>query len=135
MRSSSPFNKNGFPTRHLLMLMCFVLLLSSSCARKFTESGKASYYGDGDGYHGRKTANGEIFNQRKLTAAHKTLPFGTIVRVTNLSNGRTVKVRINDRGPYVRGRIIDLSTKAAEKIDMKRAGVVDVKLRYKKKKK
>lgn len=132
MRNFFHFNKHLLT---LFMPLCLVVLFCASCARKFTESGKASYYGDGDGYHGRKTANGEIFNQRKLTAAHKTLPFGTIVRVTNLSNGRTVKVRINDRGPFVRGRIIDLSTKAAEKIDMKRAGVVDVKLKYRNKKK
>lgn len=90
----------------------------------------ASYYGDG--YHGRKTANGETFNKRKLTAAHKTLPFGTVVKVKNLSNGQTIKVRINDRGPFVKGRIIDLSEKAAQKIDMKQQGVAEVQLKYRK---
>ncbi len=90
----------------------------------------ASFYGDG--YHGRKTANGETFNKRKLTAAHKTLPFGTVVKVKNLSNGQTIKVRINDRGPFVKGRIIDLSEKAAQKIDMKKQGVAEVQLKYRK---
>nr|WP_294993014.1 septal ring lytic transglycosylase RlpA family protein [uncultured Sediminibacterium sp.] len=94
----------------------------------------ASFYGAGDGYHGRKTANGEIFNKNKLTAAHKTIPFGTVVKVKNLSNGKTIKVRINDRGPFVKGRIIDLSEKAAKKIEMTKQGVVEVSLRYRKKK-
>ena len=96
------------------------------------ESGKASYYADK--FDGRKTANGEIFDQSKITAAHKTLPFGTSVTVKNLSNGKTVKVRINDRGPFVAGRIIDLSKKAAKKIDLINAGVAKVEIRYKKKK-
>ena len=96
------------------------------------ESGKASYYADK--FEGRKTANGEIFDQSKITAAHKTLPFGTSVTVKNLSNGKTVKVRINDRGPFVAGRIIDLSKKAAKKIDLVNAGVANVEIRYKKKK-
>ncbi len=95
----------------------------------------ASYYGVNDGFNGKKTANGEIFNTHKLTAAHKTLPFGTVVKVTNLSNGESVKVRINDRGPYIKGRVIDLSAKAAEKLDMTSKGVAQVKLSYKKKKK
>lgn len=92
----------------------------------------ASFYGVGDGYHGRKTANGEVFNKNKLTAAHKTLPFGTIVKVKNMTNGQTVKVRINDRGPFVKGRIIDLSAKAAKKINMQQQGVAAVQLKYKK---
>ena len=96
------------------------------------ESGKASYYADK--FEGRKTANGEIFDQSKITAAHKTLPFGTSVTVKNLSNGKTVKVRINDRGPFVSGRIIDLSKKAAKKIDLVNVGVANVEIRYKKKK-
>ena len=96
------------------------------------ESGKASYYADK--FDCRKTANGEIFDQSKITAAHKTLPFGTSVTVKNLSNGKTVKVRINDRGPFVAGRIIDLSKKAAKKIDLINAGVANVEIRYKKKK-
>lgn len=101
-----------------------------SCAREITEVGKASYYADM--FKGRKTANGEIFRQWKKTAAHRTLPFGTKVTVKNLSNGRKVKVRINDRGPYVKGRMIDLSKKAAKEIGMIDAGVADVEIRYKK---
>lgn len=88
----------------------------------------ASFYADK--YVGRKTSNGEKFKQNKLTAAHKTLPFGTKVKVTNLSNGQSVKVRINDRGPFIQGRIIDLSKKAAKKIDLVNAGVTKVTIRY-----
>ena len=107
-----------------------LLFAATSCAPKITQTGKASYYADK--FNGRRTANGEIFRQRKKTAASKTIPFGTMVRVKNLSNGKTVKVRINDRGPFVEGRIIDLSKKAAKKIDMIRAGVQPVQIRYKK---
>ena len=88
--------------------------------------GQASYYGSK--FHGRPTASGERFDNGKLTAAHRTLPFGTKVRVTNLDNGRSVVVRVNDRGPFVRGRIIDLSQAAARRIDMDRAGVARVRL-------
>jgi rare lipoprotein A len=114
-----------------------ILLLTgaTSCSRRITETGMASYYGVNDGFNGRKTANGEIFDTYKLTAAHKTLPFGTIVKVTNLSDGSSVKVRINDRGPYIKGRIIDLSAKAAEKLNMTSKGIARVELKYKKKKK
>lgn len=92
------------------------------------ERGQAGWYGDR--YHGRKTASGERFDQNALTAAHRTLPFGTVVQVKNLTNGRTVQVRINDRGPFGRKtRIIDLSRAAAREIDMERAGVAPVELR------
>ncbi|AYD49187.1 septal ring lytic transglycosylase RlpA family protein [Arachidicoccus soli] len=111
----------------LLLGLCITLF---SCATYIKETGKASYYAGK--FIGRKTANGETFRKRKLTAASKTLPFGTRVKVTNLSNGRSVKVRINDRGPFVKGRIIDLSWKAAKRIDMLNAGVVPVQLKYKK---
>ena len=104
----------------------------TSCAAKLTETGKASYYADK--FKGRKTSSGEIFRQSKRTAAHKTLPFGTKVIVTNLNNGRHVKVRINDRGPFVTGRVIDLSRKAARKLHMLDDGVVNVELKYKPKK-
>ena len=113
-------------------LLIFATLLLTSCGRYVKKTGKASYYGNE--YDGRKTANGEVFRQSKLTAAHKKLPFGTQVRVTNLSNGKTVDVRINDRGPFVAGRIIDLSRSAAEEIGMVRQGVAKVKIRYKRKK-
>lgn len=101
----------------------------ASCAPKIMESGKASYYADK--FDGRKTSNGETFRQSKKTAAHRTLPFGTKVTVKNLTNGRSVKVRINDRGPFVKGRMIDLSKKAAKKIDMVNAGIANVEIRYK----
>jgi rare lipoprotein A len=89
-------------------------------------SGKASWYGGR--HHGGPTASGERFNKNAMTAAHRTFPMGTRVRVTNLRNGRTVVVRINDRGPYSKGRIIDLSEAAARKLDMIEAGVVPVRL-------
>ncbi|HMB77047.1 MAG TPA: septal ring lytic transglycosylase RlpA family protein [Kiloniellaceae bacterium] len=88
--------------------------------------GEASWYGVP--YHGRTTASGETFNMNAMTAAHKTLPFGTKVKVTNLANGRAVQVVINDRGPFVPGRIIDLSRAAADKIDMIKAGVAKVRV-------
>ena len=89
--------------------------------------GIASYYAEP--YHGRKTANGETFDTYKgMTAAHRTLPFNTVVRVKNESNGRVVQVRINDRGPFIDGRVIDLSLRAAREIDMVRSGIAPVKL-------
>jgi rare lipoprotein A len=106
-----------------------VIITLYACTPKITETGKASFYADK--FKGRKTASGEIFRQYKRTAAHKTLPFGTKAKVTNLSNGKTVKVRINDRGPFVAGRIIDLSKKAARKLNMVDAGVSNVKISYK----
>ncbi|MGG2395869.1 septal ring lytic transglycosylase RlpA family protein [Pseudomonas sp. SH1-B] len=91
-----------------------------------SETGKASYYAQA--HHGKRTASGERFDQNALTAAHRTLPFGTRVRVTNLNNERSVVLRINDRGPFVRGRVIDVSRAAAERLDMLRAGVVPVRI-------
>ena len=91
-----------------------------------TVRGIASYYADK--YHGRQTSNGEIFNMYDLTAAHKTYPFDTIVKVTNLSNGKSVKLRINDRMPDYNPRIIDISYKAAIELDMLVSGIADVKL-------
>lgn len=91
-----------------------------------TFRGKASFYADQ--FHGRTTASGETFDMNKLSAAHRSLPFGTVVRVTNLWNNRSVTVRINDRGPFKEGRIIDLSKAAAHEIGMNKAGVVDVEL-------
>ncbi len=90
------------------------------------ETGLASYYGSE--FQGRRTANGEVYDENKLTAAHRTLPFGTRVRVTNLTNGKSVVVRINDRGPFRGGRIIDLSRRAAREIDSIREGVVRVRV-------
>lgn len=86
-------------------------------------SGKASYYG-----YGGRTANGERHNAQAMTAAHRSLPFGTMVRVTNQSNGKSVVLRINDRGPFVRGRIVDVSTAAADSLGFRRQGVAKVTL-------
>lgn len=88
--------------------------------------GIASWYGPD--FHAKKTSNGEIYNMYAMTAAHKTLPMNTVVRVDNLDNGRSTIVRINDRGPFVAGRIIDLSNKAAHEIDMVRKGTARVKV-------
>jgi len=118
--------------RHLIIAAALLFGLSS-CARKITETGKGSYYADK--FQGRKTASGDIFKQEKLTAAHRTLPFGTKVKVTNLANGRSVNVTINDRGPFAPGRIIDVSKKAARKLGMVDAGVASIKIRYKRRKK
>ncbi|MEP6513962.1 MAG: septal ring lytic transglycosylase RlpA family protein [Parafilimonas sp.] len=107
-------------------------VLFSSCSRYITETGIASYYGGQ--FNHRQTASGKKFNKHHLTAAHKTLPFGTKVIVINLTNHERVKVRITDRGPFVNGRIIDLSEKAAKKIDMLQQGIAQVELKYRKKK-
>ena len=88
--------------------------------------GKASYYGDK--HQGKSTASGEIYDKNKLTCAHKTFPFETICKVTNLANDKSVIVRVNDRGPFVRGRIIDLSYKAMETIDGLKTGIIDVRV-------
>ncbi|HCL04846.1 MAG TPA: septal ring lytic transglycosylase RlpA family lipoprotein [Chitinophagaceae bacterium] len=133
MKNSFRLNNSRWCVTINVWLVIAIVFTLTGCSRKITESGMASFYGAGDGYHGRKTANGETFNKNKLTAAHKTLPFGTVVKVKNLSNGQTVKVRINDRGPFVRGRIIDLSEKAAKKINMRQQGVAEVTLKYRKK--
>ena len=95
-------------------------------ATGYDEEGEASWYGPG--FHGKKTANGERYNQNAMTAAHKLLPLGTVVRVTNLENAQSIEVRINDRGPFVHERIIDLSRHAAEKLDMKDDGVATVRV-------
>ena len=86
--------------------------------------GKASFYGSE--FNGRKTANGEVYDETALTAAHRTLPFGTVLRITNLQNGLSVIVRINDRGPFHPDRVIDISKSAAEEIDLIKYGVADI---------
>jgi len=106
MAQASPFDRQG---------------KEASTAAKV---GKASWYGPG--FHGRKTASGEVFNANAFTAAHRTLPFGTRVRVTHRASGRSVVVRINDRGPFTRGRVIDLSRASAQAIGI--SGVADVTL-------
>ncbi len=115
---------------HISILIALILI-PLSCVEytphgAWIEVGYASYYSRE--FKGRKTASGETFDPMKLTAAHRTLPFGTLVRVTNLENKRSVVVKINDRGPFVKGRIIDLSYKAALKIGMVSRGIAKVKL-------
>lgn len=95
-------------------------------AVRVVEVGTASFYGPG--FAGKRTANGERFDPSALTCAHRTLPFGTRVRVTNLSNGRSVIVRVNDRGPFHGHRLIDLSEGAARRLDMIRSGTVRVRV-------
>ena len=115
-----------------LLGACALLSLLAGCAshdidpRGYDQTGTASYYGAR--HHGKRTASGEPFDQHGLTAAHRQLPFGTRVLVTNLSNNKSVVVRINDRGPHTRGRLIDLSRQAAEQLGMLRSGTAQVKL-------
>lgn len=119
-----------------LFLTVFLILLAGCASRDqapefrdgraYRAEGQASWYGSR--HHGRRTASGERFNQHALTAAHRQLPFGSKVRVTNLRNQRSVVVRINDRGPHARSRIIDLSRAAAERLGMLRSGVAPVRL-------
>ena len=99
------------------------LAVSSAGLAEATQTGKASYY-----KHGKRTANGERFDPHGYTAAHRTLPFGTRVLVTNLKNGKSVIVRINDRGPHTRGRIIDVSFGAAKALGLTASGVAQVKI-------
>ena len=125
-----------FLLKFLIIILGIALISSCSSSKefskydnvegKFIESGEASWYGPK--FHGRLTANGETYNQFELTAAHRTLPFNSIVKVLNKRNNRTVIVRINDRGPYAKNRIIDLSRKAAEEINMIETGheIVDI---------
>lgn len=100
-----------------------VLVTALPAAAAEAQTGKASFY-----RHGKYTANGERFNPRDLTAAHRTLPFGTKVLVTHVRSGKSVIVRINDRGPFIKGRIIDLSLAAAEVLGMTASGVATVKI-------
>jgi rare lipoprotein A len=95
-------------------------------ASAFSQTGVGSYYGPK--FHGKKTASGEKFNQNAMTAAHKTLPFGTRLKVTNVSNKRSVVVRVNDRGPFIRGRIVDVSTIAARQLGIVGRGVARVRI-------
>lgn len=117
-----------------LVFISVLLVILTACSiapsninnqqRDVAEQGKASFYADK--YHGRTTASGERFSQQAASAAHLRLPFGTKVKVTNIANNKSVVVRINDRGPYIRGRIIDLSKAMFKKIADPKVGVIDV---------
>jgi rare lipoprotein A len=116
-----------------LLSACALLSLLAGCASTDTidphgydKNGVASYYGAK--HHGKRTASGERFNQHGLTAAHRQLPFGTRVKITNLNNDRSCVVRVNDRGPYSRGRLIDVSREAAEQLGMLRSGTAKVRV-------
>jgi rare lipoprotein A len=127
-----------FTTYYISLFLMIGLLFFGSCqnrgARPEVESntvevkGYASFYAKR--FAGRKTANGEKYDPTKMTAAHRTLPFGTTVEVTNLNNGKTVEVRINDRGPFKKGRIIDLSSAAAQRLEITDKGVAQVIIEY-----
>ncbi|MHC2993001.1 lipoprotein [Pontibacter sp. HJ8] len=123
-----------FPLYTFLLLFLMTLVFSSCTTTKpgigqrgYTEEGKASYYSNK--LHGRKMANGDRYHKGKLTAAHRTLPFGTKVKVTNLQTNKTVKVKITDRGPFVKGRVVDLSEAAARRLDYIDAGIAPVKVK------
>lgn len=108
------------------IISCKVAEIPSRSDDCFLEAGQASWYGKH--FDGTQTASGEIYDMESLTAAHKTLPFDTKVKVVNVENGKSVTVRINNRGPNVEGRIIDLSRRAAQKLDIIDAGLAEVKL-------
>lgn len=107
-------------TKNIIAVAALALGLVSFSGSAMAQCGGASWYGPG--FHGKKTASGERFNQNAMTAAHKTLPFGTVVTVKDQRTGKSVKVTINDRGPFHKGRIIDLSKAAAIKLGIHNAG-------------
>lgn len=108
----------------VIALLSILVFTAAAQTELLLESGKASFYHDK--FVGRKTANGERFSQKKYTCAHRTLPFGTKLKVTNLKNGKTVFVTVNDRGPFSKGRVLDLSKKAASELDFVKDGVTNV---------
>lgn len=111
----------------LIQLGCSSIPTTSHKDAGHTESGKASFYAMK--FQSRKTANGERFNQQSYTAAHNKLPFGTKIKVTNIKNGKSVIVRINDRGPFIAGRILDLSRSAFSRIGHLNSGILDVRIK------
>lgn len=115
-----------FRLKLILILILSISFIRASSAQTFKQTGIASYYADK--FEGRTTANGEKYKHNKLTAAHKTLPFGTILNVKNLKNGKVVTVRVNDRGPFVEGRIIDLSKSAARELSFVDQGITEVEI-------
>ncbi len=139
-------NRNRLSAPLLLLLLLPLVFAAVSCASRaparpvsrpvpaeegakgWSEEGLASWYGGNDGFEGKPTASGEIYDSSKLTAAHRDFPLDTVLDVTCLENGRTVRVRVNDRGPFVKGRVIDLSHAAAERIELIGPGVARVRL-------
>ena len=127
---AEPMKTGYFILSRTIVVLVFISVVSISCSRKTStpesavQSGVASWYGHP--FHGRMTANGEIYDMEMMTAAHRTLPFGTVLRVQGSDNGKTTEVRINDRGPFVKDRIIDLSHAAARAISM--PGIANVRL-------
>ena len=112
--------------RKSFFVAVLLAVTSFSFAGAYKSGVQASYYAEK--YHGRKTASGEVFNMYAMTCAHKTLPFGTVLRVTNLKNNKSVDVRVNDRGPFVKNREIDVSKAAAQQLDMIKTGTATVKI-------
>lgn len=108
------------------LALCLAAATAAAEETVYEETGEASFYGPG--FHGRKTASGETFDQNQLTAAHPKLPLGSEVEVKNLENGKSVTVEINDRGPYAKGRDIDLSKAAAKELDMVEGGIAPVRI-------
>jgi rare lipoprotein A len=112
--------------KRILNLLLILSLFTVATINAQVQTGKASFYSDA--FEGNPTASGEKYRASKMTAAHKTLPFGTVVKVTNLSNNESVEVTINDRGPFVEGRVIDVSKSAAEKLGFFNQGTTEVKI-------
>ena len=115
------------PARILYLATALALASCAGSKNAFVQTGQGSYYADK--FAGRPTASGVPYRPGQMTAAHNTLPFGTLIQVTNQRNGRSVKVTVNDRGPHVKGRIVDVSKKAARQLDIVEAGVVPVQVR------
>jgi rare lipoprotein A len=128
-RKPSQHRKPTMTKRLFIPITMLSLACIFSCAPEafaLSQTGVASYYGPG--LHGRKTASGERFNQNAMTAAHRSAPFGSMLKVTNIANGRSVLVRVNDRGPFVRGRVVDVSTVAARQLGMTGRGLAKVRV-------
>lgn len=124
--SSHPTKTEGLKNLKITVITLLSVMVFTATAQTelLLETGKASFYHDK--FVGRKTASGEKFSQKKYTCAHRTLPFGTQLKVTNLKNGKTVVVTVNDRGPFTKGRLLDLSKKAAQELDFISDGITNI---------
>lgn len=126
-RTTSIHHSTKHATMKIFARILFLnLVFSISLIAQQEEVGIASYYSDK--FHGKPTASGELYNKNAMTGAHKTLPFGTILKVTRMDNGKSVRVKITDRGPFISGRVVEISRAAAEKIGLVKAGVAEVRL-------